>query len=586
MNEKLKKVIEEIEKNSQIGNPSDHYPIQNKDVTAVYNIPFAEKPITSLMQQLNITVEKEGLRSVGNLHSQHSTELVIPSISNPSHTASLSLEKCKHLLNTGKIYLNIDVGLSEEQFKNLLPKSNHDENAILDFSEEMKYQSSALCHAQEISFLTSFTTHIKKNKKNNELISRFIGLPQAGTVVSDNLWLLSTPEFNFSKHKEINSEMYLTNMLRSLFHAATQEHCEFLIIPTLHFGHHKNHNELFYSALIRVAKHYPKVNVIYNTAHQRKDLEERIAEEQCDNIAITEKDVLAIASYLQQQKCKTALYNPTTLEAVYGYADIGCYWQYTHKNKFGKSLSAILGNVTTCVLNSHGINSEAFARIHTFSLMNKPADEQLNVSSDSDNFTTASDVSSTNPDEKIDSIEPPAHGANEENKEPEATSTAELPSEPQLPLEPEAPIVEATTENSDIQVAVPPPALPLPASQPASPPISPRDAFFPPVSSTASPSSTTGFIQRLSNEQRDQVQLHINRLQREYNSWWPDFYRSRKLDKTRALTQLLKDANEMPLADAVQKARSQESVVAGFFSKRTKKLLDELENSVHLSTKI
>lgn len=322
-------------------------------------IPFVKKPAEQFLKGLGVE-EKETKylsRFKKGLSSQASS-VFVDSFSNEKSRLEITPDRINRLQNSAKIYINQDL-ISEKDYSNI-PQDVEPEMDKTDSGDYWQNLAVGICHVQEIDLLVE-----QEINNNGEAIYK----PKSGTidVKSPAILLLSSPALNFNGQAKFLSEeqqkKYIEGMFRNLFNAAQMEGPEFITLPAAGLGVFKGNPDLYFQALLDVAKEFPKLNIIYNPGSNENlaKFEKEYQEKAPDNLITTKKDVLFLADELTKAGYPCACHNPSDAGVVLGVYDVGKYWK-VGKNQYDYVGEEHIGAMTTAPLNSKGLNPNAYSK--------------------------------------------------------------------------------------------------------------------------------------------------------------------------------------------------------------------------------
>jgi hypothetical protein len=574
---KLSDLIQEIENNkNNIGIFSKTHKTMGKGHT--YDIPFALKPAQQVLASLGTvqdTHQPPLLTAKGNVKTTGNTDIKVTSFMPKVHASDLTIvgKRIDNLFASAKIYLDSSI-ISADNYRKIVAEklaTQSDEPSALE-QPSWKNLAVGICHAQEIDLLvdTYPSEHWNLKKRRSHITVK----PEGSFIPEDapTILLLSSPRLDLSKEhdkalkKEEEQAKYITSMYRNLFHAAITEGREYLVMPAAGLGKNNGSPKMYFKILMTVAAEYPKLNIIYNAGEHNKDFSEalRVAGTP-ENVGQTTKDIIGVARYLNSNKRKCAVHNPSSSEAVYGLIDVGGYWQAdpkqeSHGKNPSQSLEAYIGTISTAPLGSYGINPEAYSRIIEMNLK-----------------------------DQVISIPEPAPVP--------MPSIPDLPSTPTMPIPPTSdippqkpdvipPQIPSTQPDGTDKPQTPTPVPPSPdeSKTPPAPSTKPKgpgsDGMFPPKPSTPTTPPHT-HTSSLSPLQFKEVNDLIDELTMEINSCWPIYFnKDLKQIKINALNDLIIKARTLPLEDALEEVKTRfPRVLEGHWSTRTATLFNDLERS-------
>lgn len=550
----LQQLVEKYEK--LVGTYSKEYRIidvNNKHSQAKY-IPSDQRPSYQLLKKFGGTIDPH--ESLSTLEKNvHSGPKVYKDIkinpfsltkkSTDAHAVTISAARQKELQDSAKVYLNTDI-ISEDIYRSLWLKDHKalklDENAICNINKEYwtNLAAGGVCVAQK---LDSFCIPLQGAGN----VATFQPTP-AGIIESDapSILLLSTPRLQFGGHFTLKTADYLSPakqtenieaMYRNVFNAARTEGYKYIAMAAVGFGSSGGKPQQYFEALMTVAKEFPDLNIIYNPNKYASDFEKVLANTEPQNICKTSMDITAFSLKHTKDGTPTALVDICDSNAVYGLCDFGGKWKEEH-DLINHPKFSFLAYMTTLILNSFGINPDAFKKIITFSHVAPKAQEKANNTN-----TTITTL--------------PSNAQEEQEEGPTVIVNTQEPPTPAL----------ASTDNSNTST-------------------SDRSSttFFTPIQEKPGtpPVTTPSPTSSLTTDQLDEIRKIKDNLEKEILSSWPYPNKDRKQIKVDALTKLMEVAEKQPLLDALDTVLSEyPQATYGYISTRTADLFNKLRESTH-----
>lgn len=355
----LKERLHQVEQ--QVGTFSRY----NTTAGAGENIPFVLKPAQQFLHGLGVELQPDAplsRKKDGILHETANDDVVIKGFE--SHTSPIQLtitgKRIDRLLQSAKIYVNTDIFPKDLYAKALESKTIVAQDKSISVETQLHRQNLAVgvCHVQEIDLLTS----------QSIVHGQAINASKGGRISEDEpaLLLLSSPALNYSygtanhlSHEQ--QRAFITGMFRNLFEATLKEGRQYIAMPAAGLGVFGGDPSLYFEILMKVAREFPRLNIIYHPAQFTTLFDEKLQEARVKNVIRANKDVLFIANELTQQGLPCAFHNPSDCDVVYGVYDVGEYW------KNGRGAGYVgeehIGAMTTAPLNSRGLNFRAYTNI-------------------------------------------------------------------------------------------------------------------------------------------------------------------------------------------------------------------------------
>lgn len=581
----LKLLMEEIKETIGLFSKSYKTMDEHHHEGHVQNIPFKLKPAQQFLAGLGVSDNQHvALSSLANIIP---LDVTIKHFS-PKKSASelkISAARVSRLLQSSKIYVNTDLcpaGLYNKAMQHGLVSS---QDTRISDDTQIHWQNLAvgICHSQEIDLLISTT------KSHN---GRALTTARKGVIEKEApaILLLSNPTLKFKNGfgKKLDRDTrikFIEGMYRNIFNAAINEGRYYIAMPAGGLGKSGGKAELYFAALMKVARDFPSLNIIYNPATHVKKFDDALHKANLANVARTNKNVVFIADKLTQQGKLCALFNQSTSDVAYGLCDIGECWKRDENHNFdGENY---IGSTTTAPLNSYGLNQHAYKNIveHSFAdaavihIPERPITPRHNQ-------------------DDVPSEPPPSQTRRNSEKPLPVPETRKTPTpKPQpMPLQDRDPVPQPLPV-SDISIPAVETSIinSLPsmsestADMPVNtPPVSNKIIEISSVSSSGlfrldsviSSGNTTHERQQsnFNDEQIDTIESIILGLKKELASCWPYPNKDLKQIKINALNSLMIEAQTHSVEDAVKLVKKQfPRVTEGSFSTRTAGLLDKLE---------
>lgn len=358
----LSKLIQSIEQN--IGAFSSY----QTSVGHGQNIPFGRKPAQQLIQGLggkaNSAAPLSEKEDESPLSLRNSTDVTIRSFENNNDSLTIPAKRIDRLLKHAKTYVNTAI-FPEGLYQKLTCSQGEmtigaqDHGCVPDTCMYWQNLAVGLCHVQEIDLLVEQVVNQK-----GQAIAHF---RQREIKVDDPaILLLSSPALNFGGNgyglakdlPDSDVHEYLEGMYRNLFDAALQEGRTYVTLPAAGLGVFEGDPDTYFTALMKIAKEYPELNIIYHPAQFVKAFDQALEKAQLPNIVKATKDVLFIADALTRAGYPCAMHNPSDADVVYGVYDVGEYWKSGKGN--GYVGEEHIGAMTTAPINSLKLNPSAY----------------------------------------------------------------------------------------------------------------------------------------------------------------------------------------------------------------------------------
>lgn len=518
-------VLQDIEK--QVGLFSKKYKTINahNHYGLTQDIPFDNKPAQQVLTQLGGASDQKAILSIRTSVTLPTDGLVIKDfMSNQSPNTLIIANKCiPTLLDNAKIYVNTTLFPEGLYAKTLAEKkiTSHDKHRSEETNTYWQNMAVGICHAQIIYPLVS--SIINKNNKS-------ITTPADGHILERDpgILLLSSPRLQFKDGvaKKLTSEQqtqHIEGMYRNLFQATLSEGRNYLAMPAAGLGSTGGACEAYFSALMKVAKEFPELNIIYHPSAHGKEFDNALKKSKLTNVVKATKDIIRIADLLTQQGNLCALHNPSETDVVYGLCDVGGHWK-TGKNKHF-TMQEYIGTMTTAPLNSIAFNPLAYQTI----VENRLTSERLPIP-----ISPTTETPSTQP-----------------------TSTDSTLPNPSPIVLPDVPVIPSESSPQE---------LPIP-SQPSPIGTNPNGIFTPETEQKYA----LDIIEILA------IDKTIHCLQREIDSFWPYPNKDVKQIKIDALNLLKHLADTKPIEEAIAQVKQEyPRVDEGRISTRTSDLLASL----------
>ncbi|KTC78242.1 hypothetical protein [Legionella brunensis] len=491
------------------------------------DIPFPQKPAQQFLHGLgvpNVSVPLSKKPHGQTLPQTGNGDVTISSF-DPKSSDKLVITGARidRLVKSAKTYVNTDI-FPKGHFQEILsPETLTAQTQEKSSKTGVHLQNMAvgLCHVQEIDLLA--TPIIVYDGK------AVLG-PRKGTIDVDApaMLLLSTPALNvaYGTGKNLTKEQqveYIESMYRLLFHAASNEGREYIAMPAAGLGVFGGDPEMYFNALMNVAKDFPKLNIIYHSGKPGNApiFDKLLKQHGLENLVRTDRDVLLVAHELTQQGKPCAFHNPSDADVVLGINDVGEYW------KNGKGSGYVgeehIGAMSTAPLNSRLLNPNAYQNVVEHSFLKNPlytlvehSDKQEEAPKEHIEAPPKSKVQEETPKEHTEHIHPKIH--NTKAKNPNAFFKAPPPK-------------TSTQEKTD----------------------------------------------NLTQQQFQDIRKQIDILKGEINSWIPYPNKDRKQHKVDALEELITLTKTRSIEEAVEEIKEKyPDVTAGKYSTRTADLLVSL----------
>ncbi len=366
LSELLKSVEKDVGKFSKYKTTSGHG----------QNIPFTKKPAQQFLHGLGVKNEIAQLstKADGQPIPENGNPDVRVSSFDPKLKSDLVISGARidRLRKSAKTYVNTDI-FPNGYFKEILnPETLEAQTQEKSTRTGIHLQNMAVgvCHVQEIDLLAIPAT----NEQGESIL-----VPKTGRLEAHDpaLLLLSSPALNlaYGTGNHLTKEQqkqYIQSMYRTLFHAAASEGRQYIALPAAGLGVFGGDPETYFEALMKVAREFPQLNIIYNPGDPKNaPLFDKVLESQKPkNIVRTDRDVFILAHQLTQQGKPCAFHNPSDADVVFGIYDVGEYW------KNGKGSGYVgeehIGAMSTAPLNSRNLNPRAYDNVAEHSFLPKP----------------------------------------------------------------------------------------------------------------------------------------------------------------------------------------------------------------------
>ncbi len=323
------------------------------------NIQFQDKPAQQLCASLGCSANAaSALTSPPATGLYFNSDVTLPSGFSPG--LSISKERLKRLHASAKVFLSEDLGWTPEKYKKYVESNPKAQDNSVDSENYWQNMAVGVCHTQEIDLLVS-------HQKYED--GKAYTAPREGAVDDSKppILLLSSPALNITygtagNLTDLQRKAHIQAMYRNIFNAAVQSKLAYIAMPAAGLGVFGGNAAEYFSALMAVAKEFPKLNIIYHPGHPNNNTPFQSAMEAASNplnVAQATKDVLYIADELCKRGIQCALHNPSDADVVYGVYDVGEYWKNGKGNGFVGEED--IGAKTTAVLGSKGLNPNAYA---------------------------------------------------------------------------------------------------------------------------------------------------------------------------------------------------------------------------------
>mgnify|MGYP006079466605 CR=1 FL=1 len=325
-------------------------------------IPFNQKPAQQLLLGLGCISGAESSLSEtfdGAVNLNGIETVKINPFDDEATTLQISKKRIAFLLSSAKTYLNKDI-ISADVYRQLVgklpPQSDYVEPAS---GKHIQNLSTGICHVQLIDFLS---------EQNIDINGCSLMAPRS-TLIDDadaGVLLLSSPALNFGYGKaaellQEDADGFILGFYRNLFRATQNEGRQYVSMPAAGLGVFGGDPTQYFNALMKAAKEFPELTIIYNPAQYIGDFDEAMVRHQSMNVIRTVKDVVFVASVLNNKGYLCALHNPSDSDVVLGSYDVGEYW------KVGKGSGYVgeehIGAMTTAPLNSRLLNPTAYKKV-------------------------------------------------------------------------------------------------------------------------------------------------------------------------------------------------------------------------------
>lgn len=372
MNTKLDKLVKDLKVGTFSGYLTTSGPGQD--------IPFALKPAQQFLSKLGAVDNPNAKLSKTSdgkaLSDKSSPDVIVSSFEEElgyKTKAQLTITGARsdELLASAKIYINEDIISAAEFTRVVAPGTLENQTRVKSSSGEyLQNLAVGICHAQKVDLLAEPSI----NSERKAILG-----PRSGSIDAGEhaMLLLSSPALNvgYGLGNTLTPEkkvQYIEGMYRNLFNAATSEGYKYIALPAAGLGVFKGDPNTYFTALMKIAKEFPELNIIYNSGHPSNAglFDTLLEENKPANLVRTDKDVLFIAHELTKQEKPCAFHNPSDADVVLGIYDVGEYW------KTGKGNSYVgeehIGAMTTAPINSRELNPKAYENVVKCSFLSKP----------------------------------------------------------------------------------------------------------------------------------------------------------------------------------------------------------------------
>lgn len=608
----LKEIITEVEK--EVGLFSQKYKTMEGGHT--YTIPFSQKPAQQLLTSLGGMKDPSAILSSPTpaIHTSGNADVTINGFTAKTTDKKLIItgKRLDHLLHSGKIYVNTALFPAGLYQKVLLEKlAGKKKEALPLEANGIHWENLAVgvCHVQEIDLLVD--TIMSTHKRAHTTV-------RIGKIEENNpsLLLLSSPCLNLSggldNHLDKETQIrFIEGMFYNLFDAVQKEGRQYIAMPAAGLGAHGGKPEMYFAALMKAAKAFPKLNIIYHPNDHEKSFDKALKKAKLENVVKTTKNVIFIAERLNQLGNPCALHIPADSDVIYGLSDIGGPWKSPPSkrhllflNKKNETSQTYIGALSTAPLNSFGVNPQAYATIIERNLGNSldtPLGKEIKDTI-SIHITTQQPPSisehgiepsiqvqtgnQAKSNAKItgEQLNKISINPTDENKvlTPPKASVApdpipELPKSSQPTAIEEVPSSKPIVQEQFFQQAS---SLPTNSFDPTRIISSPaQNGLFSPPKESVQP-KTQSASSSLSEQQLQEINRTIDQLTLEIESCWPYPNKALKQIKIDALSALITHTETMSISNAIAAIKEEFPRVAeGTLSTRTAALLDRLEQS-------
>lgn len=611
----LKEIVAGVEKDVGLFSIHDKT-IENGNT---YTIPFAKKPAAQLIAALAGSKDPNLLLSTANpaLKNTDNVDVTLQGFTDKTANKQLTLsgKRLDRLLKSGKVYVNTHIfptGLYQRVIQEKLASKKEDLPSETNGIHLENIAAGGICIAQEIDLLIS--PMMSSHKRAHTTV-------REGKIEENDpaLLLLSSPHLNFNstlgKHLDTDTQArFIEGLFRNLFDATQKEGRKYIAMPAAGLGKHGGQAEMYFAALMKVAKEFPELNIIYNPGDHEKAFDKALKKANLTNIAKTTKNIIFMADRLTQLGNPCALYIPADSEVMYGLKDIGGHWKSIETephhsmhvsdllfvSKKNETSQTYIGALSTAPLNSFGLNSVTYATV-----LERDLDAKLsrrNSNTDGVHAGSRTDLSLPSEEEKAKknpsgapviqhaSVKTPPQSTEthippvlvetqKKTTDLHDTQTTPIPGSPKKNTQP------TPSEHTDPLTPVvkeQPPQLPLDQAKPVNITCSlGKNGMFPPAPTkpiqTYEPKSDES---SLSQEQIDEINKAIDCLTGEIQSCWPYPNKDVKQIKVDALQAVITNALTMSIRDAIKAAKNEyPRATDGRISTRTADLFAKLENS-------
>ncbi|MCW8398241.1 hypothetical protein OQJ26_05485 [Legionella sp. PATHC038] len=609
----LKEIITEVEK--EVGLFSQKYKTIEGGHT--YTIPFSQKPAEQLLTSLGGMKDPSAILSSATpaIHTSGNADVTINGFTPKTADKKLVItgKRLDHLLQSGKIYVNtalFPAGLYQKVLNEKLAGKKKEELPSETNGIHWENLAVGVCHVQEIDLLVD--TIMSTHKRAHTTV-------RIGKIEENNpsLLLLSSPRLNLSggldDHMDKETQIrFIEGMFYNLFDAVQKEGRQYIAMPAAGLGAHGGKPEMYFAALMKAAKAFPKLNIIYHPNDHEKSFDKALKKAKLENVVKITKNVIFIAERLNQRGNPCALHIPADSDVIYGLSDIGGPWKSPPSkrhllflNKKNETSQTYIGALSTAPLNSFGVNPQAYATIIERNLGNSldtPLGKEIkdtisihvttqqtpSISEHGIDPTIQAEPGSQAKNnaritgEQLNKISIKPTEGSEVLKSPKSSVVPDHISEPPKSSQTKAieehpsskPVVQeeflqqasrlSTKNSSDPRRIISSPAQ--------------NGLFAPPKESVQA--KTQSATSSLSEQQLQEINQTIDQLTLEIESCWPYPNKALKQIKIDALSALITHAETMSLSNAIAAIKEEFPRVAeGTFSTRTAALLVRLEHS-------
>ncbi|MBI2786794.1 MAG: hypothetical protein HYX60_11050 [Legionella longbeachae] len=567
----LKEIVSTVEKD--IGLIS----VTNKTIEKghTHTIPFALKPSEQLMSALRGPKDTHLpiVNSPTSVKTSDNKDVTIKGFSTKTaqQTLTISGTRLDRLLSSAKIYVNTNVfpdGLYQKAIKEKLVNNKNKELPPEVNGTHWENLAVGVCHAQEVDLLVG--TIMSGHKRAHTTV-------REGKIDKETpaLLLLSSPCLNLRSELKVhldkkNQIRFIEGMFRNLFDATQKEGRQYIAMSAAALGKNSVKPELYFAALMNVAKEFPDLNIIYHPVDHENAFDKALKNAKLENVAKASKNIIFMADKLTQMGKLCALHMPTNSDVIYGLSD--------------ENSQTYLGTVSTSAVNSFSVNPQAFATVIERNLT-WPTNSVIKTKIlDNKNNINLPAPSCKSEEHKVEQIT-----KNEEKLTVNANSTDSPPLVEQI----DETVKETETPSgsdeiipniifSPVQIEQEPPASDLPIQNATDKVIvisSPgKNGIFPPSKPVETPPRLEPTSSSLSKKQVFEINHTIDCLTGEIQSCWPYPNKALKQIKVDALNALIKNARTMNIHDAIAAVKQEyPKAVEGNWSTRTADLFNKLE---------